>query len=343
MGDVLYVDVDPIKCKWTEELIKRDLIAPGEVWCRDIRDIRPDEISEFIQFHAFNGIAVWSYALRLAGWPDDRKVWTGSCPCQSFSKAGRRKGFADERHLWPAWFHLISQCRPDVVFGEQVESDDSKAWLDLVWTDLEALGFAFGPVVFPAAGVGAPHMRHRIYWVANARGQQRQRWKDQQRSACPLETERNKEGIDAQRSRPDRRDDFYWVAESSSQRWDGWGAGGMANSNGQRFSRRPESDSKEIKSEEPASRRSNSSGCSRYDEMADSRGQSGPLNGFWRVADWLFCRDGKWRPVRSGSFPLAVRSPARVLRLRGYGDGLCAPATEAFIRAYMNHVQEMQD
>jgi hypothetical protein len=59
-----------------------------------------------------------------AGWPDDEPIWTGSCPCQPFSAAGKGGGFADERHLWPAFHWLIEQCRPELVLGEQVASKD---------------------------------------------------------------------------------------------------------------------------------------------------------------------------------------------------------------------------
>lgn len=62
---------------------------------------------------------------------------------------------------------------------------------------------------------------------------------------------------------------------------------------------------------------------------------AGPVNGFWRDADWLYCRDGKWRPVRPGSFPLADGVPARVGRLRTYGNAINIEAAAAFIKAYM--------
>ncbi|WP_366125088.1 DNA cytosine methyltransferase [uncultured Desulfovibrio sp.] len=104
--------------------------------------------------------------MRQAGWSDDRPVWTGSCPCQPFSTAGDGKGFADERHLWPAFFHLISQCRPTVCFGEQVAKKRGLRWFDLVRSDLECSGYACGGVVTCAAGFGAPHIRERIYWCA---------------------------------------------------------------------------------------------------------------------------------------------------------------------------------
>jgi DNA (cytosine-5)-methyltransferase 1 len=61
----------------------------------------------------------------------------------------------------------------------------------------------------------------------------------------------------------------------------------------------------------------------------------GPTNGFWRDADWLFCRDGKWRPVEPGSFPLAHGAPSRVGRLRAYGNAVDAEATREFVEAVM--------
>ena len=153
---------------WLRGLIAAGLIADGEVDERSIEDVLPDELDGFAQCHFFAGIGGWSAALRLAGWPDGKPVWTGSCPCQSFSAAGRRKGFADERHLWPAWYHLIEQCRPPVIFGEQVASKDALAWLDLVCADLEGAGYAVGATDLCAAGVGAPHIRQRLWFVANS-------------------------------------------------------------------------------------------------------------------------------------------------------------------------------
>jgi DNA (cytosine-5)-methyltransferase 1 len=167
-----YNEVDPYAAQWLRNLIAAGHIAPGDVDERSIEDVRSDDLRGYTQCHFFAGIGVWSYAIRKAGWHDDRPAWTGSCPCQPFSTAGKGAGFADERHLWPAWFHLIEQCRPTVIFGEQVASADGYAWLDLVQTDMEAAGYAFGPVVLPAAGFGAPHGRHRIYFVADSNGEQ---------------------------------------------------------------------------------------------------------------------------------------------------------------------------
>ncbi|MEG6417494.1 DNA cytosine methyltransferase [Enterobacter asburiae] len=164
-----YNEINPTAAQWLRNLIAGGHIAPGVVDERSIEDVIPDELREFTQCHFFAGVGVWSHALRLAGWPDNKPVWTGSCPCQPFSQAGKGAGFDDERHLWPAFFHLISECRPGVIFGEQVASKDGLAWIDLVQTDLEATGYASGAVDLCAAGVGAPHIRQRLFWVADER------------------------------------------------------------------------------------------------------------------------------------------------------------------------------
>jgi DNA (cytosine-5)-methyltransferase 1 len=163
-----YNEIDPYAAQWLRNLIAGGHIAQGEVDERSILDVDPRDLHGFCQAHFFAGIAGWSLALRLAGWPDDRPVWTGSCPCQPFSAAGKGKASGDERHLWPHWFELIRACRPPVIFGEQVEAAIGWGWLDLVCSDLEAEGYAVGASVLPACSVGAPHIRQRLWFVANS-------------------------------------------------------------------------------------------------------------------------------------------------------------------------------
>jgi len=162
-----YNEFDRYAAAWLRELIKAGLIADGEVDERSIVDVRADDIRGFTQCHFFAGIGGWSYALRLSGWADERHVWTGSCPCQPFSAAGKGDGAADSRHLWPTWFELIRECRPPVVFGEQVASADGLGWLDRVSTDMEATGYAVASADLCAASVGAFHIRQRLYFVAD--------------------------------------------------------------------------------------------------------------------------------------------------------------------------------
>ena len=162
-----YNEFDPFAANWLRELIKDGLIAPGVVDERSITEVLPDDLSEFTQCHFFAGIGGWSIALRLAGWPDDRPVWTGSPPCQPFSVAGNQKGKNDERHLWPAFFDLIREQAPTTVFGEQVASAIRHGWFDDLQKDLEKQNYASAMAVLPACSVGAPHKRERLWYVAN--------------------------------------------------------------------------------------------------------------------------------------------------------------------------------
>lgn len=164
----LYNEIDPYAAQWLRNLIAAGYIADGVVDERSISDLAPTDVAGPGQRHFFAGIAGWSHALRLAGVPDDASIWTGSCPCQPFSDAGRRGGFDDERHLWPAWFRLIRERRPAIVFGEQVASDLGWWWFDRVCADMENADYACAAACLPAAGAGAEHIRHRIFWVANA-------------------------------------------------------------------------------------------------------------------------------------------------------------------------------
>jgi len=162
-----YNEIEPFAAQWLRNLIAAGHIAPGEVDTRSIVEVQPNDLRGFTQCHFFAGIAGWSLALRQAGWGDDEPVWTGSCPCQPLSVAGHRRGHADERHLWPALYNLISERRPATVFGEQVASKDGLEWLAAVRADLEALGYACGAADLPAGGYGALHRRHRVWWVGS--------------------------------------------------------------------------------------------------------------------------------------------------------------------------------
>ena len=86
-------------------------------------------------------------------------------------------------------------------------------------------------------------------------------------------------------------------------------------------------------------------GWKEQDRPASATGVSDaplPTDGFWRDADWLLCRDGRWRPVEPGAFPLAHGAAGRVGRLRGYGNAIVAPQAEAFIRAFDELTEEQR-
>lgn len=175
----VYNEFDPGAAAWLTELISQGCIQEGIVDGRDIREIEGADLDGGGTVHLFAGIGGWAHALDLAGWPRDRPVWTGSCPCQPYSAAGKGKGDADERNLWPEMFRLILECRPDTVFGEQVEGAVGHGWLDRVCADLEGEGYAVGSCVLGAHSAGSPHIRQRIYWVANSVSEGLEEWQEQ--------------------------------------------------------------------------------------------------------------------------------------------------------------------
>ncbi|EEN4457442.1 DNA cytosine methyltransferase [Salmonella enterica] len=298
-----YNEIDPFAAQWLRNLIDAGHIAPGVVDSRSIEEVTPNDLKGFKQCHFFAGIGVWSYALRRAGWPDDRPVWTGSCPCQPFSVCGSKKGKSDKRHLFPAWFRLISECQPNVIFGEQVASKDGLDWLDDVQAKLENAAYAFAGFDLCAAGFGAPHIRQRLFWVADADSNGREGrlsgWQDSQREAV-----NGSVGCDSATNR---------LAHTNNDRQQsGCRDGGGCKLPIEGY---------------------NSGWCG-------TANISNAVGGFWAGSDWIFCRDGKWRPVKPGLKPLVDGVAGRVGQLRAYGNAIVAPVAEAFIRAYMEAVTQ---
>ncbi len=348
-----YNEIDPYAAQWLRNLIEAGHIAPGVVDERSIEDVRPSDLAGFTQCHFFAGVGVWSHALRAAGWADDVPVWTGSCPCQPFSSAGAGAGFEDARHLWPTFAWLIKQCKPAVVFGEQVASKAVEPWVDLVHADVEAMDYAFGAVPFPSAGVGAPHIRDRLFWVAQSEhggrkaGKQKRSWPgpamppgiadgladtkgDRHQRAGKLDEPTGRHGTSYVRP-------VVGMASSDSVRLKSppvagihdtehhakscGGSGGMGHTEGVRREG-------ECLRAGPGMQKGGA-------EEASDPVRPGPVNGLWADADWLGCRDGKWRPVEPGTFPLAHGATSRVGRLRAYGNAINAQAATQFIAAYL--------
>jgi len=302
-----YNEIDPYAAEWLRNLIKAGHIADGVVDDRSISDVRPEELFEFTQCHFFAGIGIWSRALRGAGWADDRPVWTGSCPCQPFSGAGKRAGTSDERHLWPHWNHLIQECRPATIFGEQVASKDGLGWLDLVQTDMEAKDYAFGAFDLSASGFGAPHIRQRLWFVAdtdNAGSQGR----------IPRGPDQEREDQHGHLGRNGSTDGGL----GNTDLHDGGHGDSTLTSDGQA--------------------RVEHGSASATDGM--ERGPSGKTNGHWKDADWLFCRDGKWRPVEPSTCPLVDGATSRVGRLRAYGNGIVPQVAQGLIESYIETRKE---
>lgn len=161
-----YNEIDPAAATILRHMIDEGVIAPGDVDTRSIKEVTPNDVAGYTQAHFFAGGGLWSVAARLAGWPDSAPLWTGSCPCQPFSAAGKGGGTDDPRHLWPDFHRLISAVRPAVVMGEQVAGKAGYGWFDGVRADLAGEGYAGRAVDFPACSVDAPHQRNRLYWIA---------------------------------------------------------------------------------------------------------------------------------------------------------------------------------
>lgn len=168
---VMYNEIEPYAVEWLKSLSNAGAIPSGVVNSKSILDITVQECKP--TSHFFAGIGGWAYALKLAGWNPSIPVWTGSCPCQPFSVAGTKKGEDDERHLWPAFYKLIYEYQPPIVFGEQVAGNAGCKWIAGVRSDLEGIGYAVAAVDLCAAGVAAPHNRSRLFWVAYTEGSAR--------------------------------------------------------------------------------------------------------------------------------------------------------------------------
>jgi len=409
-----YNEIDPYAAQWLRNLIAAGHIAPGDVDERSIEDVFPDELAGYTQCHFFAGIGLWSLALRKSGWPDDRPVWTGSCPCQSFSSAGKGKGFDDERHLWPAWFELIRECRPRVIFGEQVASADvigrsNKETRPRVPTLVSAQtpGQGFSPSRQGAIFEKEDRVQFRQPFAGNS-GTDRQRILRVNGSAFEFGW-----GEDVGQPITGQDDSIEGVClpeyqgglPRDEQRYGGLGRA----ENGRISDNDPVKAAAEIKRiiREIGGWDQEENGCSWIDVIsidleeahyslgavntpacgvgaphirqrlwfvaerladADEHGSyraagheafegengagdgvlvgggeglrdpgSGPTNGVWSAADWLFCRDGKCRPVEPGTFPLADGYPNRVGKLRAYGNAINVEVAKTFIEAAMTN------
>ena len=107
----------------------------------------------------------------------------GGFPCQGFSIAGQRKGEADDRYLWPEFFRLIQEIRPDWVIGENVAGIINLG-LDTVLADLEGKNYSVQTFVIPACALNAPHRRDRVWIVAHTNENGESRMDEQRLSAA---------------------------------------------------------------------------------------------------------------------------------------------------------------
>ncbi len=329
MSGAFYNEWERYPAQWIRNLAAAGHVADGTVDERSIRDVRAVELVGHRQVHLFAGLAGWSYALRLAGWPDDRPVWTASCPCQPFSTAGKQRGFDDDRHLWPVLFELVRECRPAILFGEQVAGPAGRAWLDAVSADLEAAGYAVGAANLCAAGVGAPHIRQRLYFVAVAdadhagpQGRGERRDGADERAAGTGGVAGDMADADRDGCRPRRSGGSHGDGTIEPARCrdaerlghaDGIGAGRIARGG-----------------------TGTQAAGDRARGVDGHVGDDADAPGAWSDVEWIACTDGKSRPAQPGSFPLAHGVPDRVGKLRAYGNAIVPQVAAEFIGAVMD-------
>lgn len=328
MTRAYYNENNDAAADWLENLIAAGLIAPGFVDRRSITEVQADDLSGYTQHHFFAGIGGWSAALRLAGWPDERPVWTASCPCQPFSVAGKGAGTDDLRHLWPDLFRLWRAFRPAVGVGEQVAGKAGYGWFDGVRANLAHEGYASRAVDIPALAVDAPHERNRLYWVAIA--------------MADADDCRRDGRTQAPEWRSQRRDVAQRVDERAVANCDGVGC--------QKAFGKPGNCSQPD--------------C----EVATNRTErghgidSGACDSFWADHDWIVCHDGKARRVADARAPLLVdgvrgrvavsrpdelcptahpdetRWVSRIAAWSGFGNAIVPPLAAQVVAALMEEV-----
>lgn len=363
-----YNEIDPAACSVLRQVMADGVIAPGAINTRSIKDLKADDIADFTQAHFFAGGGLWSVAARLAGWPDDLPLWTGSCPCQPFSVAGKRAGRDDPRHLWPDFFRLIEACRPAVVVGEQVAGKAGRDWFDGVAADLEGAGYACRAVDIPACAVDAPHIRQRLYWVAVADSASA-RWLHAALSGIRRQAQgaRSRDGEPERRDgdHGHRRDDAGPTADADGRGRDGRSTAASSNAPGNlgdalsaRLERLDGDD--DGASGRPISGRPIAEADYR-DDMADRSGDGweqgqlaaktarhgripsaahGANGSFWTDAEWIICHDGKARRTKPGIRLLVDGSPGRVGLWRIAGNAISPILAAEVLKALLDTMTE---
>jgi len=307
-GDMstLYNDNNLYCAAWLRNLVRAGHLPPGRVDSRDIVTAAKSisyTLPHFTQAHFFAGIGGWPCALRMAGWPDDEPVWTASLPCQPLSEAGHKRGAADHRHLWPIFGELVAKHKPPILLGEQVANPLGREWMAAVRVDLEDLGYAVGIANLPAASVGAPHYRSRLWWCALGDSPKQSGIGD-----TPVHASREP-ARENRRPGAQLRD----VGDADGERLEGQRAATPAHR------REPEESPSTILK----------AGL--------------PLRYPWHELVWTECADGKWRCSQPGLQPLAHGVPRRVDQLRACGNAIVVPLAAAFITAVMQHRQEQTE
>jgi DNA (cytosine-5)-methyltransferase 1 len=144
-----------------------------EVFCE-----RDEKCRRFLQ-RTYPGIPIFEDVRKFDGslWRG-RFILTAGVPCQPASRAGQQRGAADDRWLWGEALRVVSEARPDWCLFENPPGIDDVG-LGGILTDLASIGYEVAPpITIPACAVNAPHIRQRVWIVANSKEQRLERWSD---------------------------------------------------------------------------------------------------------------------------------------------------------------------
>jgi DNA (cytosine-5)-methyltransferase 1 len=229
---------------------------------------------------------------------------TGGFPCQPFSVAGKQRGAADDRHLWPEMCRVIDECRPAWVLGENVPGIIGME-LDRVLSDLENLSYTCWPVVVPACAVDARHRRDRVWIVAYSE-------RDGFASCANAGITGEIPGAE-----PSGENHSANAPGASS-------SGALAKGKRPRLEKRGKQPTREERS--PA-QRSGEAVANRESELlyrSEPDGDAGGRGGFANGCQW---------PVEPAVGRVAHGIPARSHRLKGLGNAIVPQVAEVFLRA----------
>ncbi len=164
-----YNDNDPFCCAVLRKQIARAKLPEGDVDERDVHEVRGAELAGYGHVHLFAGIGGFPLGLMWAGVPSHWRILTGGFPCQPHSVAGKRRASADERNLWPEFYRIACELRPDWILVENVPgllSSEAGRFFGGILRDLAEIGYDAEWHCLRASDLGAPHIRERLFLVA---------------------------------------------------------------------------------------------------------------------------------------------------------------------------------
>jgi DNA (cytosine-5)-methyltransferase 1 len=361
-----YNEIDPYAAQWLRALIAAGHIADGVVDERSIEDVHPP--TSGASRNATSSPASGSGPTPFAAPDGPTTDLFGPVPVRANLSARQAKalGFADERHLWPAWHTSSASAALCASLESRLRAATASLGSTLFTLTWKMRVTPVGAFDLCAAGVGAPHIRQRLFFVADDHGAGRSklgRGRVLHGERAPQRDDADRCGADGlmadshgrhagaerqqrrgeHRLQPARRRSvllgdagdeglaqrigFHGVPGGASGAdageaafGAGFHAGELAHAGQVKRGRWPH---------EPQP------GCadSRERDEAAIHDQRRSGARFWDACDWIECRDGKRRPVEPGTFPLAHGAPARVGRLRAYGNAIVAPLAAEFVRA----------